>query len=103
MASFLTTLDNPFNPSTHFDEWYNYDIQKGYNSCGKLARLAPSSMDSLPESYTDSLKEDAIDSLIELMPDTYTKISVDCSDDDFKKIYEQNLKRRKSFEELKAY
>ena len=33
----LTTVDNPFNPFTHFDEWFAYDLRLGYNSCGLLA------------------------------------------------------------------
>lgn len=39
----LTTLDNPFNPFTQFDEWFNYDVSKGYNTCAYLARVTKSS------------------------------------------------------------
>ena len=35
----LTTEDNPFNPFTHYDEWYNWDISNGYNTCGLIARI----------------------------------------------------------------
>ena len=35
----LTTVDNPFNPFTHFEEWYVFDTQKGYNTCSYLARI----------------------------------------------------------------
>lgn len=28
----LTTLDNPFDPFTRFDEWLEYDTTLGYNS-----------------------------------------------------------------------
>ena len=38
----LTTIDNPFNPFTQFDEWYRYDMGRHYNSCGYLARIAKS-------------------------------------------------------------
>lgn len=98
--SFLTTLDNPYNPWTHWDDWYNYDLQKGYDCCGLLARVAPSSVDSLPEEYTDSLKEIAIDNLIDLHPNIYTKISENTSDEDFKKLYADNIKRFKAFADL---
>lgn len=91
--SFLTTLDNPYNPWTHFDEWYNYDLLKGYDSCGKLARIAPSSSDAIPEEYTDSLKEIAIDSIIELYPNIYTRVYENVSDSDFEKMYKENKKR----------
>ncbi len=36
----LTTEDNPYNPFTNFDEWYAFDTQKGYNTCGYLARVS---------------------------------------------------------------
>lgn len=39
---YLTTVDNPYNPSTQFDEWLAYDMQKGYNSCGYLSRAVES-------------------------------------------------------------
>lgn len=41
----LTTTDNPFNPFTQFEEWLSFDTQKGYNTCGYLARIAKSSHD----------------------------------------------------------
>lgn len=44
----LTTLDNPFDPFTQFEEWYEFDVQKGYHSCGYLARITNSS-DELSE------------------------------------------------------
>lgn len=39
----LTTVDNPYDPFTQFDEWYEYDNLKGYNTCGYLARVAKTS------------------------------------------------------------
>jgi hypothetical protein len=39
----LTTLDNPYNPFTQYDDWYSYDTTKGYNTCAYLARVAKSS------------------------------------------------------------
>ena len=40
MAVMLSTIDNPFNPFDDFDSWFHYDIEKGYNSCSYLARIA---------------------------------------------------------------
>ena len=34
----LSTLDNPYNPFTQYEEWYNFDCQKGYYTCSYLAR-----------------------------------------------------------------
>ena len=36
----LTTIDNPYNPFTQFDEWYAFDVQKGYHTCAYIARVA---------------------------------------------------------------
>lgn len=35
----LTTTDNPWDPFRNWDEWYEWDISHGYNTCSLLARL----------------------------------------------------------------
>lgn len=35
----LTTIDNPYSPFSQFDDWYNYDTEKGYDCCGYLDRM----------------------------------------------------------------
>lgn len=35
----LTTVDNPFNPFTQFDQWNAFDMQKGYYTLSFLARV----------------------------------------------------------------
>lgn len=40
MQLMISTLDNPFNPHTQFDDWNSYDIQNGYNTCSYLDRIA---------------------------------------------------------------
>ena len=39
----LTTVDNPFNPFTQFDEWYAYDTRLGYGTLALLGRITFSS------------------------------------------------------------
>ena len=41
----LTTVDNPWNPFTNYDEWYAYDNAKGYATPSLLARVANVSLD----------------------------------------------------------
>lgn len=59
----LSTIDNPYNPFENFDEWYLYDMEKGWNSCGRLARIAKLS-DEMSEEENEIEIEKAIDSII---------------------------------------
>lgn len=56
----LTTVDNPFDPWTQWDEWFAYDMNAGYNTPGLLARVARSSSD-----LSDADQHHAIQSAIE--------------------------------------
>ena len=59
----LTTFDNPYDPIDQFDSWFLYDIEKGYNSCAYLARIAKTS-DSLTDTENEQEIENAIDEII---------------------------------------
>lgn len=65
--SMLTTIDNPFDPFTQFDEWLSFDTIKGYNSCSYLARIAVVS-DALSDADYDEEVERAIDQIVRLDP-----------------------------------
>ena len=70
----LTTFDNPFNPFKNFNEWFLFDVEKGYNSCSLLSRIARTS-NALSDSEEDEEIENAIDRIIELdFMNIYTKI-----------------------------
>lgn len=58
----LTTVDNPYDPFTHFDEWFAYDNLKGYNTCGYLARVAKTS-NELSDKLNSLAINDAIDEI----------------------------------------
>lgn len=60
----LTTVDNPYDPFTHFDEWLRYDIGKGYNTCNYLARVVQTS-NELSDELNDRAINDAIDEICE--------------------------------------
>lgn len=59
----LTTFDNPYDPFSNFTQWFLFDIAKGYNTCGYLARIARTS-DSLSDEENDEEVERAIDEII---------------------------------------
>lgn len=59
----LTTVDNPFNPFEQFTSWFLFDVEKGYNSCDYLGRIARTS-DQLSDEENDSEIERAIDEII---------------------------------------
>ena len=61
----LTTKDNPFNPLDQFDDWYKFDIEKGYYSCSLLARMIKVS-DDFTEKEIDEATEEAIDTIISI-------------------------------------
>lgn len=59
----LSTIDNPFNPFTQFDEWYTFDVSKGYNSLAFLARIAHTS-DELSDASQSYALELAVDEIV---------------------------------------
>ena len=71
----LTTIDNPFNPFEDFTSWRLFDLEKGYNSCERLARIAELS-DDLSQKEIDEEIERAIDEIIKYdVEDIYQKVS----------------------------
>ena len=59
----LTTIDNPFDPFTQFDDWFVYDVGQGYNSCGLLARVSNTTPDLTEDEYNQEV-ERAIDEIV---------------------------------------
>ena len=60
----LSTIDNPFNPFDDFDSWFLFDIEKGYNSCGYLARIANLTSAQTEKESNEEI-ERAIDEIIQ--------------------------------------
>lgn len=70
----LSTIDNKFNPFDRFNDWYRFDMDHGYNTCGYLARVARVS-DALSDADYDEEVNRAIDSIIRTDPlDQYIKV-----------------------------
>lgn len=78
---FLTTFDNPYSPYEQFEQWYQYDMDHGYNSSGLLMRLAETS-----SQFTDNENayeiERAIDRIIAVDPtNNYKKLKIIIDDE----------------------
>lgn len=70
----LTTFDNPYNPITEFDKWFQYDEDHDYHSSGYLARIARTS-NQMSDEENDIEIERAIDEIIDIDPfGIYTKV-----------------------------
>lgn len=78
----LTTFDNPYSPFTQFSKWFLFDVEKGYNSCGYLGRIARTSDEMTDEEYNSEV-ERAIDEIIKY---------------DFKNIYKKVYDNRTAIE-----
>ena len=63
MARMLSTVDNPYDPRTSWNEWFAFDVSHGYNTCGLLARFVHSS-NSLSEALESEEIENAIDRIL---------------------------------------
>lgn len=59
----ISTRDNPYDPFDQFEEWFRYDTDKGYNSCGVLARFLYTS-DQFTDEENAYETERAIDRII---------------------------------------
>ena len=55
----LTTVDNPFNPFTHYDEWAAWDAEQGYHTPSLLGRVVRSS-DELSEADQEFAIDEAM-------------------------------------------
>ena len=74
MRSTLTTFDNPYNPFTNFEDWWRFDVEHGYNTCGLIARVARTS-EGLTDEEEDFIIEAAIDDILRLdLTGNYEKV-----------------------------
>ena len=78
----LTTFDNPFDPFDEFVPWFLFDVEKGYYTCNKLARIARSSEEfSTIEDKEET--ERAIDEIINYdFLNIYKKVTRTTEDDE---------------------
>lgn len=71
----ITTRDNPFDPFDDFEQWFLFDVTKGYNTCAYLGRIARTS-DALSDAENAEAVENAIDDIIRFdAMNVYVKVS----------------------------
>lgn len=80
----LTTIDNPFDPFEQFDSWFLFDVEKGYNTCAYLGRIAKTS-EQLSDEENDREVERAIDEIIK-----YDFMNI------YKKVRKQDKRKEKA-------
>lgn len=84
----LTTIDNPWNPFTNFNEWFLFDVEKGYNSSEYLGRISHTSNQLTDEENEEEI-ESAIDEIIRLDPfNIYKKVK---KEDDENQIFTSTM------------
>lgn len=59
----LTTEDNPYDPVNQWDEWLNYDNEKGYGTCQQLALFGKVSDNMTADEYAEE-NEKVIDEIV---------------------------------------
>lgn len=62
-----TTMDNPYNPFTHWDEWLAYDLIHQYSTCQLVAAFDESSILMDEDEYEYEV-EQAINRLLDFDP-----------------------------------
>lgn len=73
-VTWVTTLDNPWDYFTHFDEWNAFDQEKGYNTNAYVARVCMASSEMSDQEYEDAV-EAAVDDIVRLnITGNYRKI-----------------------------
>ena len=73
----LTTIDNPYNPFSHYDEWNAWDMSHGYYTNGLLARVVITS-DEISEADQLLAIDYGIDQIIQDNPSgMHVRISPD--------------------------
>ena len=77
----LTTIDNPFDPFTQYDEWYQMDERLGHHTTSFLARIVRDS-DDLSTADQDAAIEEAIDEIVNVnVSGLYRKVSASTADE----------------------
>lgn len=70
----LTTVDNPFNPFKQWDDWYEFDMMKGYDTCGLIMKYADCSDENLTEMENEEQIQYACNKILDYYDDEFYKL-----------------------------
>ena len=74
IETMLTTVDNPHDPFTDYDNWYQWDERAGYHSTSFLARIIQTS-NEISDADHDLAMDLAIDEIVkENVSGVHTKV-----------------------------
>lgn len=79
----LSTIDNPWDPFTHYEEWYAWDAAAGYNTPALLARVTISSNElsefdqelDITRAINEIVSENVSGMHRKVTPETFSKVS----------------------------
>lgn len=83
MSYMLSTIDNPYNPFTEWENWFAFDSARGYHSSEYLGRIAKTSY-GLSDELNEKEIERAIDEIVKYNAGFYVKIGKETGLDDLK-------------------
>lgn len=70
----LTTEDNPYNPFLQWDDWYAYDMMKGYDTCGLIMKYAKCSDTNLTPKENEEQIQYACNKILDYYDDEFYKL-----------------------------
>ena len=71
----VTTVDNPWDPFTQFNEWYAFDVGAGYNTSAYLARLTRTSVELSSADQRQAINDAVNEIVSENILGIYKKVS----------------------------
>lgn len=66
----ITTVDNPYNPDTNWEEWHQWDETHGYHTLERMAKLRPIPAGKTSQ-YAEEMYDEAAAELITMFPNLY--------------------------------
>lgn len=69
----ITTIDNPYNPFSEYEDWLRFDEENGYNTQNYVARVLQ--VKDLDDSLSEDEKLDiALESILSINQGLYVKV-----------------------------